>query len=535
MISHYLSGFAVGAALTWTQPAGAVAVNPDGLGEVLLYPYYTTRGGIKTLVSVVNTRNESKIVKVRFLEGYNSREVLDFNLFLSPFDIWVAAIEDDPDGEGAHIITPDTSCSVGMIPAAGEPFREFAYTGSKDDGGPQGLDRTREGHLEMIEMGELDGTAAGGQAVIDAVDHQIDGGTDCMIPFLAYFGAPLDTENGRGLWNPLAGGSPENAVSEPTGGLYGAWELIHVERGDAVAGEPTALVHFFDPDGPGTRSDESLHTIPGTLLPNLGSADQGLVSGLASALVTDLRTAPGTGAPRQFSALFSDGIDAVSATLMREQIFVEYTANVDVGAATAAVMTFPTKNGYVDVRAGGSFGELPPFTAASFTAGIAPGSACERLSVVHWDREEELGIGLPGDFSPTPPADQAFSLCWETNVVEIGALASALSDSALAVQLPIRTDFSSGHAVFDMSLTLNEPGTDIFRRALTSDEPDAAGNITRLFGLPVIGFSIFTRANNFVGVGARYSSSFRHRYGTCIQSGESLGTEQPLARPDHCE
>jgi hypothetical protein len=47
--------------------AQAVNVNPDGLGQVLLYPYYTTNNGNQTIVSVVNTTNQAKAVKVRFL------------------------------------------------------------------------------------------------------------------------------------------------------------------------------------------------------------------------------------------------------------------------------------------------------------------------------------------------------------------------------------------------------------------------------------------------------------------------------------
>jgi hypothetical protein len=44
-----------------------------------------------TLMSVVNTTASTKAIKVRFREGRNSLEVLDFNVFLSPFDVWTAA------------------------------------------------------------------------------------------------------------------------------------------------------------------------------------------------------------------------------------------------------------------------------------------------------------------------------------------------------------------------------------------------------------------------------------------------------------
>src|SRR6056297_3229872 len=81
----------------------AVNLNPDGLGQVLLYPYYTVRGGNDTLISVVNTTSDVKAVKVRFIEALNSAEVLDFNLYLSPFDVWTAALTETDSGGGQMI------------------------------------------------------------------------------------------------------------------------------------------------------------------------------------------------------------------------------------------------------------------------------------------------------------------------------------------------------------------------------------------------------------------------------------------------
>ena len=73
-----LAGLAGVAGIAGT--AQAVNLNPDGLGQVLIYPYYTANDGNQTILSVVNTTDQAKAVKVRFLEGFNSREVLDFNL-----------------------------------------------------------------------------------------------------------------------------------------------------------------------------------------------------------------------------------------------------------------------------------------------------------------------------------------------------------------------------------------------------------------------------------------------------------------------
>jgi hypothetical protein len=69
--------------------AQAVNVSENGIGNVLIYPYYTVNkdsngNSYNTLMSVVNTTASTKAVKVRFREGKNSVEVLDFNVFPVP-------------------------------------------------------------------------------------------------------------------------------------------------------------------------------------------------------------------------------------------------------------------------------------------------------------------------------------------------------------------------------------------------------------------------------------------------------------------
>ena len=49
----------------------AVNLNPDGLGDLLIYPYYTTNDDNVTLVTVVTTTSDSNAVKFLLLEAYN--------------------------------------------------------------------------------------------------------------------------------------------------------------------------------------------------------------------------------------------------------------------------------------------------------------------------------------------------------------------------------------------------------------------------------------------------------------------------------
>ena len=138
--------------------AQAVGLNANGLGQVLIYPYYTVQADVSgnaynSLLSVVNTTNSAKAVKVRFLEGKNSREVLDFNLFLSKHDVWTAAVLPSSSG-GGQVLTFDNSCTIpsNTFLKAGVDFVNYAYTGTADDKGGSGLDRTKEGYVEIIEM-----------------------------------------------------------------------------------------------------------------------------------------------------------------------------------------------------------------------------------------------------------------------------------------------------------------------------------------------------------------------------------------------
>ncbi|HXN15771.1 MAG TPA: hypothetical protein VN878_05290, partial [Usitatibacter sp.] len=175
---------AVLAGLGAAGTAEAVYLSPNKMGQVLVYPYYTVQssGGNSwnTYISVVNTTTQAKAVKVRFIEGKTSAEVLDFNLYLSPNDVWVAAIiPADLTGASAtaagHLITNDRSCTNPPIPAGGVDFRNIQYATGIDALPGVALDRTREGYLEMLEMGVLSGTWA------PAVTHVAGTPANCSV------------------------------------------------------------------------------------------------------------------------------------------------------------------------------------------------------------------------------------------------------------------------------------------------------------------------------------------------------------------
>jgi hypothetical protein len=83
--------FAVSAAAAVSMSASAqMYVDNGGLGEVLIFPFYSAENGNSTNINLVNTMSHGKAVKIRFIEGENSQEVLDFNLYCSQIHSWHA-------------------------------------------------------------------------------------------------------------------------------------------------------------------------------------------------------------------------------------------------------------------------------------------------------------------------------------------------------------------------------------------------------------------------------------------------------------
>lgn len=380
--------------------AQAVYVNSDGLGQVLLYPFYTVEDGQDTYVNLVNTTDKTKAVKVRILEAMNSQEVLDFNLYLSPQDHWSAVITADPNGEGAIIQSGDTSCTV---PAAisnkvAVPFRNFEY---QSDAKNKGVDRTREGYIEVIEMGEVD------DATLEAAIKHTNG-----VP--KNCGAVVSAWQGNGTF--VQG----NGVVAPAGGLYGYGVLINVAEGTDATYDAVALDAF---------SLTSVHTNPGSLDPSLNNAFP------ATADVIDGNTV--------VSATFARGIDAVSAVLMHDAIANDYVLEPTINAGTDWVITFPTKRDYVATAPA-----TAPFTVSWSKTNT---QACEPISITYYDREEKDQAPDDLDFSPLPPAAAPLSLCFEANVLTFNNSNVLSGSDRVSKNLALDSGFDNGWMTINMN------------------------------------------------------------------------------------
>jgi hypothetical protein len=457
-------------ALGATGAAQAVNLNPDGLGQVLIYPYYTTRSdsagnAFNSLLSVVNSTASVKAVKVRFLEGKNSREVLDFNVFLSGFDVWTAALTPVAGG-GTQINTADKSCVL--------PFGQFPQTFRTGllgaDGAGNDLDRTTEGYVEIIEMT----TYSDASTTAGKVTH--DGGVPPGCATLTAAEALADSNSGAGI----------------LGGLFGGMTLINVQSGSDYTQDAVALDNF--------ATFENLYTGSADTLPDLASgsppvsvtiADFGLV------FTSDWSTSPNLA-------------DPVSAILMHDSIMNEFVLDAATDSGTDWVVTMPTKRFYV---ANGT-GSASRLFQRNFnkTAG-----SCDDVSLDIFDREETT-TSTPLDFSPQPEAG-VNQLCWEANVVTFNN-SNVLGSANVA---NITTSFENGwldigffpETVTGSVHTLDNDTTTFVDPTVSPPFVSGTGPAT-YFGLPIVGFAVQSFANGAITVGdqavlSNYGGNFVHK------------------------
>jgi hypothetical protein len=534
--------------------SNAVNVNPDGLGQVLLYPYYSARGGNDTLISIVNTTTHVKALKVRFHEALNSREVLDFNIYMSPWDVWTAAVTDAADGR-AQLLVGDTTCTapyfqggtagdVGAVPMVDFQYNSdpvdttgdgvFDFIGTLD-GPPEirGLERTQSGYIEIVEMGNIDPDAT---VLWNSAKHTAAG----VPPSGGPFGAPCEriTERWRrDVVPPNCAGSSyapgfwqfcdSDADMIPvTGGVFGNASIINVAEGTKFGYDAVAIDGFWE-------FGSLFHTDPGDVAPSLaaGNANTSLV--FNNGMLDQVE--------------WPASIFAVNHTLTFNRMMNEYMIDAGLGARSEWVVTMPTKRFHADAAAGGPnpglAAPVAPFT--DVWRWPYPGNpqaskpfACETLQLRVWDREEQeptttTGI-CPGGViingicvSPPPPptpGQPGFQLCKEANVIRFDNDPDSTPPGMSEIfKEPRRADvaggrlgytnfslpaaFGAGWVRFDMNDKVSVIG----------ERP--TGQEVQTYGLPVTGFWAQRFSNELVefpeGSGemvlSNYGGTFSHR------------------------
>lgn len=471
--------------------AQAVHVSPDNLGQALIFPYYTVRGGWMTLFGITNTSSLVVAVKVRFREAYNSRDVFDFNIILSPYDTWTGWVTDA--GDRPAIFTEDKSCTVGTITPTGIPFADGlnTYTETAADGGPTTPDRMKEGYIEAIMMGAANvatpaaspdltplargaihvagATPTGCQALIDAFTTYSSLGT---------VGAAAAGGTLRGEFQ-LYEQDPNGVPLNP---LKGTFALVNGPEGFNAVGLPVHLANFATPVGtagagalitsqlPLADANDTFtdsYNEPSLYLTGVRGGTSGVYLSSADAATPALNNTDGYG---------------VTGALEASAFLNEWSRRNNAAAgwvtATDWVITLPTKNFHVDKDATNQFAginngrenvdtaPIEPFTQMFVDSTADPfvrrGKSCDSVSYTLRNREEQKSTAA--GFSPGGTAQ----LCYETNVLTFNQ--GAILNSPIAKSIDYPENFTFGW------LNVRFTGAN-------------AANL----GLPAVGFAITTR------------------------------------------
>jgi len=436
-------------------PVGAVGLSPGGIGQVLLFPYYTVNAGQDTLVTLVSTSDNSQVVKVRLLEGYNGRPVLDFDLYLRAHDAWTASISLG-EGNRAVLRTGDRSCTVPAIPAAGIPLTTALFDGTgalPADAGPHDVSRTHEGSLEVIS----------GASIRLGSDTEL----------------ALQYEQPRCDQLP---GSLLTDIDAPGRNLYGTAAVINVSQGLYYAYDAEALSDF---------SRDPLYT------PTMGAFEPSLanVGGAAAGADAFVLGSEGTTGMLHFERK----IDAVSAVLAKQAVTNQYIASASLGAKTDWIVTFPTQRYYTDPAISGSNAAISPFEEVFHAPGVS------RVDITYtpaiYDRESSQCANTACLYG------SPFHLDHAVNAITFAQPADATGPSGVFVsELPayLYPYADSGHASIPLPGNVDR-GVD--------HGPEGLGPVY-LYGLPTIGFMAYNlvNANAQPGRLANYGGIYRHRF-----------------------
>jgi hypothetical protein len=453
----------------------AVFVNPDGTGQALIYPYYTVQSAngdaFNTYVSVVNHTAVGKALRVRVRESRAGREVASLNVYLAPKDTWTGALV--PNGQGgATLISSDLSCNSVQ---SGQPWSialsGAQYSGARDDGNGNGLDRTREGWIEVLEMGEIAQPGA-----LSALAHNASG-----------FPA-----NCPAVEPALASGA--GSVAPPAGGLSGTLTLINVANGVNFAVKAEAL------DQLATRSFYRPANDP---YPGFGAQEVDPVS-----VVTEGRTT--------WISYWVNPFDAVSAALIRSEAWAEYVLDTTTASHTELVLTFPTRSFYRN-----DLGVTPMYDPpVPGLAGWAPncdaptppgGEFGTAVGFGAYDREAQ-GFGPIVAMDPfILPPPHPYWICGSAAVVDVGTDPTTAPTALLGSTRGAHYGSKLGSGLngwisvvpYDPKLSMQSLPRSVRIDALT-------GTVTtgsqKLQGLPMTGFVVRTFSN-----GALHCSA-----GTCL-------------------
>jgi len=388
--------------------SGSTSVNPAGLGNQLVFPYFTTQGDNATLINIVNTDTvNGKALKVRFRGAGNSDDIYDFQVLMSPGDVWTAAVTQDADGY-SQLATSDKTCTIPS--SVNASFKNVNRLDSTKDTAAQ----TREGYIEVINMFDIVDVTGTTTDLFSRVKH-VAGVAPCSGAAIEALTAEFTT----------VGGS--TGYGFPTSGLAGDWIILNQANTAAWSGSATAIETVnanavFFPQTDATLAASDANTADPLLVkaivpsvsfdfPDLSTPyTGGVTSAIAQRDLTTAELAVGSIA-NEF--VTDDTIAAVTDLLFSQPMRRYYVAANYAGSSTGTgTAAFVQRNFGTDTAA--TVGNY--YNAASVTTVVDRVICLRNVSFRAWDREETTSST---QFVISPGVSTTYNICGEAAVTSI--------------------------------------------------------------------------------------------------------------------
>ncbi len=376
--------------------SAATILNPEGKGDVLIFPYYDVREiNGKTqdfLFTIVNTEwdncrglslttqcYDGVAAKLRFREWDKSEEVFDVDIWLSRGDVWVGVVTHNaaiPLPYGARITSPDyviinndaSTFTVDKPLALGFDFPQNAFI-------PPGSSNLY-GYIEVI--GEE-----------RTYDKLFTTSPTAKVSRVTATSAGCEPRFSNALCNANFPG-----VSDVPNQLVGYAYIMRVSDGQSFAYNAKAIANFNDAS---PFSATTLFLAPGSQVPQLTDAE--------------------------------DFLESIEFQIAKETLIGAYTIESIVNASYSVVVTFPTKHFHFCQRPNYTATNVtttpancnapyptPPWTPTDTTVGDHTANTPEVYSIQIWDRNENRLTPPPCFVSPCPEGS-AIGFPYEVNIL----------------------------------------------------------------------------------------------------------------------
>jgi hypothetical protein len=435
---------------------------------------------------------------VRFRGALNSDDVLDFQVFMSPGDVWTAAVSAGSDGVAA-ITTGDGTCT---LPALAKGVAQ-SFVQDRLNSALTAADKannTREGYVEIFNMADIPVNTAT-TSLYTAIKH-VNGVAPCTASVL----------NGTLVNYTTEAAASGAGFNTPTTGLYGDWYIINVAQTTTFSGGATAItamnganagrgnfVHFpqnANANGnpmeasadPLFRSDsqKSDGTAAGAAkiaaanydLPDLSTPYTSLAGLSATATLRPLAQATNLTNAIKVTSITNQYANDTSISAKTDWVFSMPTRRYNVAANYAATSTTATDYRLFSDLGTAGFGD-EMFTAGNTTALATNGAICVNADAqTFYDREETTktsgAVFSPGTVSAT-------RFCGETSVLSFADSGVSVLGGSVARQ-NVSGVYTNGWA--NLSTSNSNKGLPILGSAFIKlSNPSATAGTSGTYGI----------------------------------------------------